>query len=704
MELGQETDEASFHRAEGTLPCSSCGTPVDPLRAARVAFLRERFRYFCSPACRERFDASATGTPLPIPRDSEAGRSHRSRSAASEPARDSESALHNARALASIARDDLLEAATRPSEAHDFEYDAERESRPSRISHVDEVIAPMDVGGMLLLLTVLGALLSIALALAGDSAMALAARLIVVGVATVSLSAESLMGSRDQTELHPIALLAPAIAASVVAVSARLDDSPHTSSAITLAALITAGAAAGSVVLRRKRQPLDLERQTISATLEQKCNRVVGEELALVRASDLRPGEEIVVETGETVPVDATITAGSAELLPWLGASVPSQRREGDSIVAGAHVVSGRLRAVVGWAGFDRAFMRLTNDPRRRADLHTPLARSGRILAVRIAPFIAGFAALAAFAGNSEPLAIAMLAVSVLAAFAHPGIAEIGSLYVAHGVLEALRRGIVFRSADAFERSGRVSATAFCARGTLLLGEPEVANIEAFGTSDPEQVLAFVCGAEGGESHPLATAVLRAARARGVRPDGVRSPTTQAGLGVTAIASSGQPLVVGSRALMLRERISVAAAESRISDLETMGRSVLLVALDGRLIGLLGLQDGLRPGARAAVQHLLDVAVEPVLISGDARETCEAIGRALDIDHLRPEIAPAERGDEVRRLHDGGAVVAVVGRSPADDGALAAADVSIALAAAGVSAAEWSVQLCSDDVRDAAYS
>jgi P-type Cu+ transporter len=93
-----------------------------------------------------------------------------------------------------------------------------------------------------------------------------------------------------------------------------------------------------------------------------------------------------------------------------------------------------------------------------------------------------------------------------------------------------------------------------------------------------------------------------------------------------------------------------------------------------------------------------------VLLSGDARETCEAIGRALDIDHLRPEVPPAERGDEVRRLADGGATVAVVGRSPMDDAALAAADVSVALAAAGSSSAEWSVLLASDDVRDSAFA
>jgi P-type E1-E2 ATPase len=135
-----------------------------------------------------------------------------------------------------------------------------------------------------------------------------------------------------------------------------------------------------------------------------------------------------------------------------------------------------------------------------------------------------------------------------------------------------------------------------------------------------------------------------------------------------------------------------------------MGRTVLLVALGGKLVGLVGLQDGLRPGARAAVQHLLDTGIEPVLLSGDTRDTCEALGRALDIDHIRPEVLPQDRGDEIRRLRDGGAVVAVIGKTPADDGALSAADVSIALDGAGAFTTEWSVHLTADDVRDGAFA
>ncbi len=131
---------------------------------------------------------------------------------------------------------------------------------------------------------------------------------------------------------------------------------------------------------------------------------------------------------------------------------------------------------------------------------------------------------------------------------------------------------------------------------------------------------------------------------------------------------------------------------------------MILVSLGGSLAGILALQDGLRPGARAAVQHLLDAQIEPVLMSGDARETCETIGRALDIEHIRPEILPSERGPEVRRLLEAGASVAVLGHAGIDEAALAAGDVAVALGAAGSTPGDFAVSLASDDVRDAALS
>jgi len=189
-----------------------------------------------------------------------------------------------------------------------------------------------------------------------------------------------------------------------------------------------------------------------------------------------------------------------------------------------------------------------------------------------------------------------------------------------------------------------------------------------------------------------------------VRPETVRSALVHSGLGVTALAPNGDKVIVGGRAFLLQEKVSVAIADRRVAELEAEGRSVLLVAVGERLVGLLALQDGLRPGARAAVQRMHDARIEPVFLSGEARDTCETIARALDIEHVRPEILPAERGAEVRALADGGRVVAAIGHPSSDDGALGAADVSVAMTAAGSAPGEWAVTLASDDVRDAALA
>jgi Cu+-exporting ATPase len=184
----------------------------------------------------------------------------------------------------------------------------------------------------------------------------------------------------------------------------------------------------------------------------------------------------------------------------------------------------------------------------------------------------------------------------------------------------------------------------------------------------------------------------------------VRNVRSFDGQGVTAVAATGEVLCVGTRTLLLQRRISVAAAEHKIYEIETAGRAVLLVAKAGRLLGLLAFKDGLRAGARAAVQQLLDARVEPVLMSSDTRATCEALGRALDLDHLRAEVLDEERGDAVARIRDGGAAVAVLGHSPHDDVALEAADAPVAMAAAGRERDVFAVSLVSDDVRDAALS
>jgi Cu+-exporting ATPase len=680
---------------EASRPCAACGKPVDPLRAERVAHIRDRFRYFCSVDCRTRFDGEVGPTPLPAPRP-------RGANSAVQDAKAHRPVDADVRAISDIARTasvgEELERLPRPR------VSSAPPPPPVAIPGVPDQRAGAGAGGLLLMLAGLGGVLAAGLMLAGGSRTVLAARVVLAAVACAALVTERTTSPRDPSELHPALFSAAPVACAGIAWGTLLLGDPRAADAALLTSIIVCLAALSVALLRRARRPLEAARERLVDVMSTTSRRVVDDGTVEAMALDLRPGEEILVEAGDIVPADATVTAGEGAVFPWLDAKATHAVREGDTLLAGGRLAVGRLRAIVGWSGDDRAFLRLTVDPRRRADLLAPVARVGRLFAERGSLLVTGLAALTAFAAGLDGVEILLVAVAVQAATAQPITAQVAALRVAATVMAGLYRGVVFRTAEALDRAGRVTIGVFCARGTLLLGEPEVASLDAFNGHEPPEVLALVAGAESGEHHPVASAVIRTARSRGVRPDAVRNPRVQPGLGITAISSTGQALVVGSRALLLHEHVSVGIAERRIQELESMGQTVLLVALAGRLVGLVGMQDGMRPGARAAVQHLLDAGLEPALLSGDARETCEALGRALAIDHLRPEVSPADRGDEIRRLVGGGATVAVIGQSPNDDAALGAADVAVALRSAGSTSADWGIQLATDDVRDAAFA
>jgi cation transport ATPase len=487
--------------------------------------------------------------------------------------------------------------------------------------------------------------------------------------------------------------------------------------AATLAVLLGLAAAATLavelLVLRAGRQ-VDEARAQIAKGLDVRVRVVRGDEIEEIDAALVKPGECALAEAGEVLGIDGTVVAGEAQMVPWLGAAIETTKREGDAVVAGARVASGALKLTVTWAGAERAWARLALSPSLRVDVTAPIARTARALVERGAPIAAAVAGAAAYANGAPAAEIAATACAAALACAGPRLAALVGLAHAEGHVQALTHGIVYKDAAGFDRAGRTDVAVVCSRGTVLMGEPEIVALEPLAVDassrrgqkvvDEGRLLALAAGAETASTHPFAAAILRGARARGHRPENVRNATAHAGLGVTALASSGERLVVGSRALLLQEKVSIAVADARVSELEAQGRSVMLVALAGRLVGLVALQDGLRSGARPAVQRLLDTRVEPVLLSGEARETCETIGRALDIDHVRPEVLPADRGAEVRALGEGGHVVAVLGHPSTDDGALGAAEVSIALSSAGSSPGEWTVQLASDDVRDAALA
>jgi cation transport ATPase len=710
---------------------------VDPLRAGHVAVLEGRFRYFCKSDCKQRY---LTQQGRPLEEDVATARPpdvvFRLDARAPDAAGPAPASARGASAVqaepppeSSIQRSVHARVAREPAPsavagqaALAGQADVSVEPPQARAAEAQNTAVPASwvraVPGIDVVGVVLG-LLAPAIGLLGS--IADVARVPLVLASWGALALRMALSGRDEADPHPALALLPTAGAVGAACWAHAIDDPREVAIAVLAGVGCAGAILAEMLLARSRVRVRAARERIEALLDVPVRVVRGDDTVLRSALEVRPGEQVVVEAGEVVGVDATIAAGEARVVPWLDGRAEVIRREGDPVVAGARVVSSRLRMTTTWSGHERAWMRLLSVPAARIDVASPTTRALRLTIERGAPIAAALLGVAAFAANATAVEIVATMCAGAMAFGCKAVASFVSLHFARAHLDTLASGITYKDPRAFEQAAAANIVVLSARGTVLMGEPEIVAIDPiapsrspsrdFGTrragagpsaDDAAGVLALAAGAETASTHPFAAAILRAARARGIRPDHVRNTTVHAGLGVTALASTGERLVVGGRGIMLEEKIGVAVADARVTELEAQGRSVLLVALGERLVGLIALQDGLRPGARAAVQRLLDAHVEPVLVSGEARDTCEALGRALDIEHLRPGVLPADRGAEVRALAEGGSVVAVVGHPAGDDGALGAADVAVAMGAAGATPGEWAVALASDDVRDAA--
>jgi P-type E1-E2 ATPase len=267
----------------------------------------------------------------------------------------------------------------------------------------------------------------------------------------------------------------------------------------------------------------------------------------------------------------------------------------------------------------------------------------------------------------------------------------------------AAARGVVFQNGASLELAGQVAVVAMSPHRTLTEGNPDVVEVHTLGGENPDLLLGLVAAAEQAAiEHALARAIVEYTLARGIALAEVRRSVIIHGRGVTALGPNGEEVIVGSRRLLLDHGVSVAVAEAHAARAEALGRTVVFVSVAGRVRAVLALYDQLRAGARSAVQRMFDMGLEVVLFTGGQRGPVEQLAARLDIQHIKAELLADERGQEVRSLREAGSKVAVIGHPADDNPALSAADVGVALGAAGGPSGDRAVALVGEDVRDAA--
>ncbi len=416
-----------------------------------------------------------------------------------------------------------------------------------------------------------------------------------------------------------------------------------------------------------------------------------------VPANRLRQGDLVVVLEGERAPADGVIEEGSGRGLQYPAAAYARPYEEGDFILAGTRMLEGAATIRVRRTGRERAVSRAL-DIGRRAREDRPGASPLRFAMARWSWLAWSTVGIAVFflAGPSGAAAFLLGA---------PVLALLVSLDVPidAGALASARRGMYFGSARALRGAGRTSTTAILLRGALTAGEPNVQQAISLGHAELERVLALAAAVErAAEDHPVARAIRRYSDERGYAAATVRKERTHAGLGVTAVTSQGVPVVVGRRQLLLDEGISVAAADSDATHIESEGLTPIFIALDGRLEALVAILDPVHVGARDAIQRIADLPCDVVVLSGDDRRTVERIASQLGAPQVKAPLLPHERVAEVRALRETGGITATIGRGGEDDAVLAAADVPISVRLVGSALEERGIVIASHDVRDAA--
>ncbi|NQD89690.1 copper-translocating P-type ATPase [Paenarthrobacter sp. CM16] len=423
----------------------------------------------------------------------------------------------------------------------------------------------------------------------------------------------------------------------------------------------------------------------LAALLPDEAERVTGNGVETVPVSELTAGDIVLVRSGARMPADGTVVDGQAEFDESMitGESKTVLRSVGDPVVAGTVATDNTVRVRVTAVGNDTA---LAGIQRLVAEAQASSSKA-QALADRAAAFLFYFATIAgvitfiawALLGSLPDAVTRTVTVLVIACPHALGLAI--PLVIAISTEQAAKAGVLIKNRIALERMRTVDVVLFDKTGTLTKGEPEVRNTATVEGGSADNLLALAAAVESDSEHPVARAIVRAARSKNLVLPPATGFTSMTGRGVRATVD-GRTVQVGGPAL-LRELGLDEPEPLAASTRQWMNRgAAVLHVIDGEtILGAVSLEDAIRPESRQAVAALQSRGIKVAMITGDAQQVAEAVGSELNIDEVFAEVLPADKDKKVAQLQARGLKVAMVGDGVNDSPALARAEVGIAIGA-----------------------
>jgi len=404
-----------------------------------------------------------------------------------------------------------------------------------------------------------------------------------------------------------------------------------------------------------------------------------------VPVEEIEAGDQLRVRPGERVPVDGSVVEGQSTIDESMitGEPLPVEKTKGDALTGGTINRNGTFIMQAEKVGADTTLSRIVElvakAQRSRAPIQTMVDRVSAIFvpAVVVAAILAF--AVWAFVGPEPRLAHALLAAVAVLIIACPralGLATPMSLMIATG--PGAHEGVLVRDAEALERFAKVDTLIVDKTGTLTEGKPNLTDVVTTAGADEAHLLSLAASLERGSEHPLAEAIVAGAESRGASFVDISGFSAITGKGVEGRAGD-TPIALGNAAMMADLGVSTETLKTETERLRGEGKTVMFIAIDNKLAGLIAVADRIKPTTAAAIKALHESGLKIVMATGDNGKTAAAVARELGIDEVRADMLPEGKKALIDELRANGHMVAMAGDGVNDAPALAAADVGIAM-------------------------
>ena len=430
-----------------------------------------------------------------------------------------------------------------------------------------------------------------------------------------------------------------------------------------------------------------------------------GEEVS-IPLDQVQVGDTVVVRPGQSVPVDGIVLEGSSAVdeSALTGESIPVEKGPGDKVIGATVNRSGYFTFRASKVGDDTTLAQIIRLVEEANSSKAPIAKLADRVSGIFVPTVIAIAIVAAavwlLLGYPVDFALSIgIAVLVISCPCALGLATPTAIMVGTG--KGAENGILIKSAESLEIAHQVDTVVLDKTGTVTMGRPVVTGLMPAGGVDPAELMTLAASVEARSEHPLAVAIVERAKQEGLTLRDAADFAATAGQGVSAVVD-GQRILAGNLKMMREASVPLEGLDSAAAEWANQGKTPLYFSREGRMLGLIALEDEVKPTSRAAIDAMKAMGMKVVMLTGDNKATAAAIQRRMGISRVVAEVMPQDKEEEVRRLQAEGRKVAMIGDGINDAPALARADVGIAIGAGTDVAIESAdIVLMKSDLMDA---